>query len=351
MVIGVLDTGFRLSHQDLNTKVKHNYADPIDGIDNDGDGYIDNYSGWDFADKDNNVYDDTPWKGHGTAVAGVAAAATNNATGMAGVGYRSLFMPIKVFSSSPNGPFAGYEAIVYAANKGCKVINLSWGGTGFSEFEQDVINYAVLEKDVLLVASAGNRNTFEDIYPASYDNVLSVGGADKQDVKYKDHTYSYKLDMISPSSGIYSTSLSGDNRYSSFGGTSYASPTVAGGAALVRSRFPELSARQVAERLRATTDHIYGLEGNQPYLEMLGTGRFNLKKALKVQVPTSVRCVAFAPQPKQSLGAGRSIAIDASFINFLSPTSQLEVTLTSLSPYVSITHGSASLGKIGRAHV
>nr|WP_304608476.1 S8 family serine peptidase [Pontibacter anaerobius] len=346
-VIGVLDTGFRLTHEDLKDKVKLNHNDPIDGIDNDGDGLVDNYRGWDFADGDNDVTDNTAWKGHGTAVAGVAAGATNNGIGVAGTGYNALFLPIKVFSSYTNGPFGGYEAIVYAANKGCKVINLSWGGTGFSKFEQDIINYAALEKDVLIVASGGNTNAFLDIYPASYDNVVSVGGANNKDVKYKDHTYSYKIDLISPSINIYTTSINGDDKYGNVGGTSFAAPTVAGGAALVRSRFPELNARQVAERLRAGTDDIYTLEGNQPYLEMLGSGRFNLKKALNADGLKSVRCLTFAPSPNQSLTAGSTVTIDASFINFLHPIGGLQVTLTSLSPYVTVTQGIANIGSLG----
>ncbi|WP_266206296.1 S8 family serine peptidase [Pontibacter kalidii] len=347
IVIGILDTGFRLTHQDLQGKVKLNHDDPIDGIDNDGDGLVDNYRGWDFADADNDVTDNTAWKGHGTAVAGVAAGATNNGIGVAGTGYNAMFLPLKVFSSYNNGPFGGYEAIVYAANKGCKVINLSWGGTGYSKFEQDVINYAALEKDVVIVASGGNTNAFLDFYPASYNNVISVGGANNKDVKFKDHTYSYNIDLISPSNNIYSTSQSGDNKYGNVGGTSFAAPTVAGGAALVRARFPELNARQVAERLRASTDGIYTLDGNQAYLEMLGTGRFNLKKALKGDHLKSVRCLSFAPSPNQSLVAGSTVTLDASFINYLAPVEGLQVTLTSLSPHISITQGNASLGSLG----
>lgn len=346
-VVGVLDTGFRLTHEDLKTKVKRNYADPIDGIDNDNDGLVDNYNGWDFADRDNNVTDNTPWKGHGTGVAGLVAAATNNGKGMAGLGYNTLFMPIKVFSSVPGGPFAGYEAIVYAANKGCKVINLSWGGTGSSQFEQDVIDYAVLVKDVLIVAAAGNTNQFVNVYPAAYKHVLSVGGASNQDLKYKDHTYNYEIDLIAPSANIYTTNINSDTRYAGSWGTSFASPAVAGGAALVRKRFPELNALQVTERMRATTDAIYQLEGNQPYLEMLGTGRFNLKKALKAEEPKSVRATFFAPRAGQKLAAGKEAILDASFINYLSPTQNLQVTLTSLSPYAKITRGSAALGALG----
>ncbi|WP_245842421.1 S8 family serine peptidase [Pontibacter ummariensis] len=347
MVIGVLDTGFRLTHQELKDKIKYNYADPVDGVDNDQDGLVDNFSGWDFADADNNVQDDTQWKGHGTSVASVAAGSTNNGTGLASLGYKALFMPLKVFSSDPNGPFSGYEAIVYAANKGCKVINLSWGGTGMSAYEQDIINYAVLDKDVVIVASAGNTNALLDIYPASYDNVLSVGGTDDKDVKYKDYTYSYKIDLTAPSTNVYAASIAGDNAYTGGWGTSIASPLVAGTAALVRKKYPALNARQVAERLRVTTDNIYTLPGNQAYLEKLGKGRLNVKKALKQQAPKSVRCTSFSVADKQLPFNGSTIRINASFLNYLSPTSNLKVTLTSPSPYVSVEQGTLTLGSLG----
>lgn len=347
VVIAILDTGFRLTHEELKSKVKHNYNDPIDGIDNDGDGYIDNFSGWDFADKDNNVFDDTPWSGHGTSVAAVSAGATNNGTGIASLGYNTKFLPVKVFSSVKNGSFGGYEAIVYAANKGCKVINLSWGGEGRSQYEQDIINYAVLDKDVLVVASGGNTNKMVDIYPASYENVLSVGGTDASDVKYKDHTFSYRIDLTAPSANVYTASISSDQGYGGAYGTSFSSPIVAGGAALVRAKYPQLNARQVAERIRVSTDDIYGHAGNQPYLEKLGKGRFNLKKALKQQNLKSVRCTSYGLSLSTQIAyAGSKVALEAGFLNYLTPTTALQVTLSSASPYVSMERATLNIGAV-----
>ncbi|MEJ8802097.1 S8 family serine peptidase [Pontibacter sp. H249] len=347
VVIGVLDTGFRLTHEDLIKRVKRNHSDPVDGVDNDGDGYIDNYEGWDFADRDNNVTDNASYGGHGTGVAGVAGAAANNGKGLAGVGYNIKFMPLKVFSSTGFGGFGGYEAIVYAANKGCSIINLSWGGEGFSKYEQDVINYAVLEKNVVVVASGGNTAGNINFYPASYENVLSVGGTDSKDVKYSAYSHSYYIDIAAPSRGVHSSSAASDASYGGMNGTSFASPIVAACAALIRSKYPELNARQVVERLRVTADDIYFKPENKPFTEMLGKGRVNLKRALKEQNLTSVRCMQFAISDKYTPSAGGKANIKADFTNLLSPTANLEVTLTSPSPYVTIDKGSLSLGAMG----
>ncbi|MFD2513467.1 S8 family serine peptidase [Pontibacter locisalis] len=347
VVIGVLDTGFRLTHQDLDTKVKRNYRDPIDGLDNDGDGYVDNFAGWDFGDWDNDVVDNQLYGGHGTSVAAAAAAAANNSVGMAGVGYNIKFLPLKVFNSTPQGGFGGYEAIVYAADKGCKVINLSWGGQGFSQYEQDIINYAVLEKDAVIVAAGGNTPGYVDIYPASYANVLSVGGTDSKDVKHSGYTHSYNIDLAAPSRSVYTASPAGDAGYGNANGTSFGSPIVAACAALVRSKYPELNAWQVIERLRVTTDNIYGLAGNQQYFEMLGRGRVNIKRALKQQQLKSVRCISFELESKYAPPAGSQASINAIFKNYLDPVSNLAITLTSSSPYVTITQNRLAAGSMG----
>ncbi len=120
----MVDTGVQLDHEDLRENSYLNLLDPINQIDDDMDGLVDNYYGWDFADNDSDPTSDQ--NQHGNLVAGVSSARTNNGIGLAGTGFNAKFMPVKAFSSQGNA-FKGYEAMVYAAENGCKVINLSWG--------------------------------------------------------------------------------------------------------------------------------------------------------------------------------------------------------------------------------
>jgi serine protease len=123
IVIGITDGGVRLTHVELAPQIKHNYADPVNGIDDDGDGYIDNFTGWDLANNDNDPGYDISIV-HGTLVAGVAAARVDNGQGIAGVGNKCRFLPLNIYPNTPTGTFAGIEAVVYAADHGCQVINM-----------------------------------------------------------------------------------------------------------------------------------------------------------------------------------------------------------------------------------
>ena len=145
-------------------------------------------------------------------VAGVSSAKTNNSLGLAGVGFNSKFMPIKIFTSSDGFSANEYEAMIYAADKGCKVLNLSWGAAGaFCQFGQDVINYVALDKDVVIVAAAGNTPDNLDFYPASYENVLSVGATDNLDQKWSFATYSVHIDVTAPGQNVF-TAKAGNTR-------------------------------------------------------------------------------------------------------------------------------------------
>ncbi|MBC6607405.1 S8 family peptidase [Hymenobacter sp. BT188] len=352
VVIGVLDTGIVFSHEDMKGQIKYNYADPIDGIDNDGDGYIDNFRGWDFADQDNNP-SISGTRDHGLLVAGPATGRVDNKRGIAGVGFKSKLMPIKVFSNRPGGPFGGgFEAIVYAADHGCRVINVSWGSVGGqSQYEQDVINYAAINRDAVIVAAAGNDGRELDYYPASYENVVSVAALTAQDTQ--DATYSNHVTLSAPGRDILTTRYVTDSAYAAVRGSSFAAPIVAGAAALVRARFPQYSAVQVAAQLRQTTDDIYGLAANAPFRGKLGTGRLNVHRAVALTDRRQVRVVAsrFAPQ-RTYFRPGEAVRLTTELQNQLRAISGLTVTLTSLSPYLSVQSGTFSVGSLvtlGRA--
>ena len=354
IVIGITDGGVRLSHEDLRQQIKHNYADPVNGRDDDNDGYVDNFTGWDLANNDNDCgYDITII--HGSLVAGVAAARTNNGLGIAGLGNQCRFLPLNIYPNTSTGNFAGYEAIVYAADHGCQIINMSWGAPGgYSRFEQDAITYAAVNRDAVVVAAAGNTSADILFYPASYDHVLSVSGVSSTDQKSPAATFNHRVDMVAPglsiltTQGYYTASAGGvaDADYVAVGGTSFAAPLAAAAAALVRWRFPQLTAAQVMARLRQTTDNIDGLPANAIWAGRLGTGRLNVLRALTAD-PKEARVIAstFAPaRPAYAPGDTLRLAVDVQ--NLLLPMTGLMVTLTSLSPYVAVRQGSFAVGNM-----
>ncbi len=334
MIIGIVDTGVNMNHEDLQN-IAYNHNDPINGVDDDADGYIDNYYGWDVADEDNDpTADGHP---HGTPVTGMSSAATNNGIGMAGVGFNARYLPVKIAETSSQKLTKDYEGVKYAADHGAKVINLSWGAAGnYSQYGQDIINYAVLEKDAVVVAAAGNTNEELDFYPASYENVLSVGATDINDNKASWATYSYYIDIMAPGDNVYTTKNNGS--YEITTGSSFASPLVAGAAALVRSRFPELNAIQVMEQLRVTSDNIYPVGENMTYEGKLGKGRLNIQRALSDILTPSVRLSDFQYKSNhgQLVFAGDTVEVELEFTNYLRTAENLSVSFTCVTENVAL---------------
>lgn len=354
LVIGITDGGVRLTHEDLRRQVKHNYADPVNGLDDDHDGYVDNFTGWDLADNDNDAGFDATII-HGTLAAGVATAQPDNGRGIAGAGFNCRFLPLNIYPNTPGGAFAGYEAIVYAADHGCQVINMSWGGAGgYSQFEQDVCTYAAVNRDAVLVAAAGNTNADLLFYPASYEHVISVSGVDYTDKKSPSATYSRRIDLVAPGIDVLTTCGQGtptfsgpvDADYLAVGGTSFAAPLVSAAAGLVRLRFPGFTAAQVAAQLRQTADPVDGVAGNAAFAGRLGTGRLNMYRAVAAEV-REVRVVASAFDPaRRAYAPGAALRLAATVQNLLLPVAGVTVTLTSLSPYVAVTQGTFAAGSL-----
>lgn len=348
LTIAIVDGGTRLTHEDLASQVQRNRLDPPDGLDNDQDGYVDNHSGWDFADNDNDPVREAN-SVHGILVAGCAAAATNNAKGIAGVGYRCRFLPLKIYSSTRTGSFGGYEAIVYAADHGCQVINLSWGAAGgYSRFEQDVISYAAINHDAVVVAAAGNTGADLDFYPASYEHVVSVATLTPTDERSVNATFSRRVDLSAPGTQILTTFGNTDTDYIAVGGSSFAAPLVAGAAGLVRTQFPRYNAAQVAAQLRRTTDNVDALPGNAAYAGRIGSGRLNVLRAVTEAGQHSARVVGRTYSPaRRGYAPNDTLRLTVQIQNLLQPLANLTVTLTSLSPHLLVRQGSFTAGPLG----
>jgi len=344
VVIGITDTGVDIDHEDLAGNIKYNYDDPVNGIDDDNDGFTDNFRGWDMGDYDNNPQADV--NDHGVWVSGLAAASTDNATGIAGTGFDCRFLPVKI-SNQDDMINTGYEGIVYAADHGCNIINCSWGGKVYSPFEQDIINYATFNRNALVIAAAGNDGAEINMYPACYENVLSIAGTNASDHLAGGSSYGIYTDICAPATSTYTTG--NDNTYyTPYFGTSFSCPIAAGCAGIVRSYFPELSALQAGEKLRSTAYLLDTIPANTGYAGLLGSGRIDLYKALTETSMPSVRFedVVFTDDDDDLFLADDIVYIKGIFKNYLATTSALYTTLSSSSPYISITGSSDYIGTL-----
>lgn len=298
VLVAVVDTGVDYDHPDLAENIWINPGeDGLDengqnkrsnGVDDDNNGYIDDWRGWDFlSSTDTTGYDNDPIPGHshGTHVSGTIAAVINNITGIAGICDSIKILPIKI---GEDNPFAtslrnSYEGLLYAAKMGAEIINCSWGGTSSSITEQEVVDLAT-ELGSCIIAAAGNDNSDIAFYPASYNNVLSVAASDAEDRKAYFSNYFGTVDIIAPGIDIISTIVGGG--YAKWRGTSMATPIVAGVAAMVKMKYPEYSPVQLQEHLKATTDNIDEL--NPDFAGKIGKGRVSALKAVSEKNPKNI---------------------------------------------------------------
>ncbi len=341
IVIGITDTGIEPFHEDLNTNIKRNFADVIDGTDNDNDGYIDNYMGWDLGVNDN----DPTWQSltHGIHVSGLAGMQTDNLIGGAGTGFNCKILPIKI-ANAAGSLIAAYEGIKYAADHGCHIINCSWGGTGASQYGQDIVDYATINKNCLVVAAAGNNGAEQEFFPAAYNYVFAVANTQSDDTRYNQSNYGSFIDVCAPGTNVVSTIQS--NQYTPSTGTSMASPVTAGIAGIVKNHFPGYNGLQVGERIKVTCDNIYPL--NVGLENKLGGGRINLFRALTDPATPSVVFLDKTVTDKndESFLSGDTLFIAGKFINYLDATTALNVTVTPLSALATSIDNTTALGVI-----
>jgi len=261
-VIAVIDTGIQRTHPDLFANTWVNPGEVAgNGIDDDGNGRIDDLYGWDFVNNDADPTDD---HGHGTHCAGTIGGAGNNSIGVAGVNWTVKIAALKFLSSSGSGSIANaILAVDYCRLKGIKISSNSWGGGGFSQAMYDAINNAGAQGH-LFVAAAGNNNSNNDsiaFYPATYnlDNIISVAATDRLDARSSFSNYgATTVDLGAPGSSIYSTVPNG---YGTMSGTSMACPHVSGAVALLWGYKPTWTRQQVKDNILGTVRPTAAMAG------------------------------------------------------------------------------------------
>ncbi len=288
IIIGVLDTGVDANHPDLKGKV---------------------LAGYNYVSNTVNTADDN---GHGTAVAGTAAASGNNGIGVSGIAIKNYILPVKVLGSTGSGTYSAIaNGVTYAANKGARVINLSVGGGSSSSTLQSAIDYA-WSKNAIIVAAAGNNANNTPQYPAACRNVVGVSATETSDNLASFSSYGSYVTLSAPGQGIWTTQNGGS--YGAWSGTSFASPVTAGIAGLIVAANTQLSNAQVVDILKTSSDDI-GAAGYDVYF---GFGRVNANKAVNaarggnvVYDVTAPVVTLNAPIPNSTVSGSVAVSISA----------------------------------------
>jgi subtilisin family serine protease len=256
VTIAILDTGIDLMHPDLTGKI-----DP----------------GYDFVNNDSIAQDDN---GHGTHVAGIAAASSNNVTGVSGVSWGARIMPVKVLGASGNGTFVDVaQGIAWATDQGAQIINLSLGGQNPASVLEDAVNYAY-QRGVTLVASSGNSGGNTVLYPARYLHVIAVGAVDNLNNHAPYSNSGPELNLVAPGTSIYSTLI---GTYGLRTGTSMSAPFVSGLAAILRGLPGGVSPDIIAWQMESSALDL-GVPGRD---DIYGSGLIQMDRAILLAIPTA----------------------------------------------------------------
>jgi len=316
VLIAIIDTGIDYNHEELrqnlwiNPGEDSNHNGGVDstdfnGLDDDGNGFVDDLRGWDFTDApnfadggdyldpDNDPMDEN---GHGTAVAGIIGAGADNGIGVAGLAHGCRMMNLRA------GTSRGFleeddvaSAIVYAVDNGARVINMSFGDVVASPLLRDVVQYAY-DRGAILVASAGNSATDAIHYPSGFDETISVGATTPDDGLAGFSNFGATVDVVAPGADVLSTAP-GD-RYGNFSGTSAAAPFVSALAALVLSEHPTLTPEQVKGLLESTADDL----GDPGWDSFYAAGRLNARRALEISDAPTARILS--PRMDEGFSSG-----------------------------------------------
>jgi subtilisin family serine protease len=282
VIVAIVDSGIELSHPDLKANIYVNPRETVNGRDDDGNGYVDDISGWDFLNNNNRPIDEL---GHGTHVAGIIGAVGNNNIGVTGINQQVSILPLRFMDKEGRGnERAAVAAINYAVKMGATVINCSWGGEGDGAALRAAIQNAQ-SKGVLVVTASGNDGYNTDSYPSypsnyTYDNVISVTSINNLDQFPPLTNYGPRsVHIAAPGEKILSTDLKGS--YAEMSGTSMAAPYISGAIALIKSIHPDWNYKQLkAELLKyvQVTRHLDRMVASK--------GRLNVESILTQTVKT-----------------------------------------------------------------
>jgi serine protease len=283
VTVAVVDDFFDLTHPDLQGVWQLNAGEiPGNNTDDDGNGYIDDYYGWNANYNHPHVMPPVLRRAqfsHGTHCAGIVGARTDNGVGIASIGFGLKILAVAVGDSiNPGRMGNAYQGVVYAADRGARIISLSWGSYASSITGQQVINYAH-NKGAIVFAAAGNDNTDIPVYPAGYNHVVAVAATDVNDIKSSFSNYGTWVDLSAPGSAILSTITGATPAYGNMSGTSMATPLTAGLAGLMLSHNPQLTAADLEAILKKTALNHYAV--NSTHTGKLGTGRIDAAKAVQ----------------------------------------------------------------------
>lgn len=361
ILVAICDTGVDWMHQDLKDVIYLNYGENgvdgsgndkrTNGLDDDGNGFIDDWHGWDMVGTETPDNNPMPGNSHGTHVAGIVGASINNLYGIVGVSNRCKLLPVKVGSDNPSDRSVQkqYDGILYGYIAGAKVMNCSWGSGGRNSAEQEIIN-TVSNGGMLIVAASGNDGEDSPFYPASYDRVVSVAACTNGDRKASFSNYNSSVDILAP--GVLIMSTIPNNAYTVMDGTSMASPVVAAVASMVMQSNPDLSIDQVSELLKVNTDNIDSI--NPGYKGKLGRGRVNALKAITNNEAKSVilqNKILVDANGDKSFDINERISINFDIRNILMPVTNLKIKASSKSPYINFSKHEVNISSLATSEV
>ena len=293
VTVGVMDSGIQTNHEDLIDNIWVNTGEIVgDGIDNDGNGYIDDIYGWNCGDSNGDV---SYVSNHGVHVAGIVSAVTDNSKGVASVARNAKIASIKIFNSSGKSTLSYIiEGINYAKKNDINIINCSFGGAGWGSTSVSIVKSAIeAVPDIFFVIAAGNIATSTPqadndkvaVYPSQLtkdlDNVISVANTTNSDeLSSTSHYGATSVDIAAPGTSIYSTIPT--SSYGTMSGTSMATPMVASAVAVMRAVNPNISAKEIKETLCSSSDKLSALTG-----KVISGGRLNAYNAVKAIMPTA----------------------------------------------------------------